>query len=225
MAVLEPRGLCGTMKPESSIEALVSSYLGAIKNAQKNGPYYLLGHSFGGSVAFEMARVLEQQGHSVYLIMCDSILSNAGQRKAHRLDDYPNMGEELGDSELISELQLSGSTRNEDDNELLHDYISKIEESKVLKGITAVYEMQVSLFESYKPSGTLRAETTLIYGEGSNYFTNYLTDVLESYKYYCETDVSVYPTKGGHFSMFCQEHIKYLVDTIQSAVESFLCHE
>jgi len=51
-----------------SIEALAAYHLNQLRQQQKQGPYQLVGHSFGGRVAFEMAYQLEQQGETVALL-------------------------------------------------------------------------------------------------------------------------------------------------------------
>ncbi len=50
------------------IRALATYYLQAIQVLQPQGPYHLIGFSFGGLVAFEMAQQLRAQGHSVGLL-------------------------------------------------------------------------------------------------------------------------------------------------------------
>ncbi|MBL1108827.1 AMP-binding protein [Streptomyces sp. 5-8] len=45
-----------------TVEALAARYLAAVRTVAPTGPYLLLGWSMGGLVAFEMARLLEQQG-------------------------------------------------------------------------------------------------------------------------------------------------------------------
>ncbi len=57
----------------ASIEDIAQAYIKMIVTAQKEGPYTLAGWSFGGSVAFEMTRQLEQKNKSVdQLILIDS---------------------------------------------------------------------------------------------------------------------------------------------------------
>jgi thioesterase domain-containing protein len=54
-------------------------YLEVVKQCQPQGPYYLGGYCFGGNVAYEMARQLEQQGEPVALVaLLDSAPANAG---------------------------------------------------------------------------------------------------------------------------------------------------
>jgi thioesterase domain-containing protein/acyl carrier protein len=51
-----------------TIEEIAASYLSEIQEIQPRGPYYLGGFSFGGFVAYEMARQLAMQGNQVALL-------------------------------------------------------------------------------------------------------------------------------------------------------------
>jgi thioesterase domain-containing protein len=55
---------------------MAADYLGEIKAHQPTGPYRLCGYSFGGLVAFEMARRLEQSGDEVGFVgLFDTMMS------------------------------------------------------------------------------------------------------------------------------------------------------
>ncbi|WP_275044057.1 alpha/beta fold hydrolase, partial [Pseudomonas asplenii] len=51
---LQPRGLDGESVPHSCVESAAQLYLQALEQACPEGPLHLVGHSFGGWVAFEM---------------------------------------------------------------------------------------------------------------------------------------------------------------------------
>jgi thioesterase domain-containing protein len=53
---LEFPGLDGLGTPAETVEAMAKSFLGQVRRIQPAGPYRLLGYSFGGLVAFELAR-------------------------------------------------------------------------------------------------------------------------------------------------------------------------
>jgi acyl-CoA synthetase (AMP-forming)/AMP-acid ligase II/thioesterase domain-containing protein/acyl carrier protein len=59
------RGVERPYEPLCSIEQVAARYLDAICSIQPSGPYHLVGASFGGIVAFEMARQLRAQNESV----------------------------------------------------------------------------------------------------------------------------------------------------------------
>jgi amino acid adenylation domain-containing protein len=69
---LQAKGLDGS-EPFASVEEAARCYLDEIRTVQPHGPYYLGGYCFGGVVAFEMARILEQSDEPVaVLILIDS---------------------------------------------------------------------------------------------------------------------------------------------------------
>jgi acetoacetyl-CoA synthetase len=65
---LQTRGLDGLEEPLNRVEDMAKHFLDTIKAIQPRGPYYLLGYSFGGVIAFEMARQLEIRGESIALL-------------------------------------------------------------------------------------------------------------------------------------------------------------
>jgi amino acid adenylation domain-containing protein len=60
----QAKGLDGS-QPFETIEETARCYVDEIRQVQPRGPYYLGGTCYGGLVAFEMARVLEQLGEPV----------------------------------------------------------------------------------------------------------------------------------------------------------------
>ena len=73
---IQARGLDGREPPHATVEAMAVEYLRAVKARQADGPYYLCGYSFGGLVAFEMARRLRESGDEVALVgLFDTMMS------------------------------------------------------------------------------------------------------------------------------------------------------
>ncbi|MBB3121374.1 non-ribosomal peptide synthetase, partial [Massilia violacea] len=62
---LQARGHDGRTVPHASVEAAARAYLPELRAATPRGPYRLLGHSFGGWIALELARLLSEAGHAV----------------------------------------------------------------------------------------------------------------------------------------------------------------
>jgi thioesterase domain-containing protein/acyl carrier protein len=65
---LQAQGLDGEQPRHVRIEDMAAHYLSEIKTIQPDGPYFLGGYCFGGTVAFEMAQQLKAQGEQVALI-------------------------------------------------------------------------------------------------------------------------------------------------------------
>jgi thioesterase domain-containing protein len=70
---LESRTLYDPTASPMSIAEMAQSYLRVVREWQSEGPYCLCGWSFGGLVAWEMARQLQDSGHPVaFLAMFDT---------------------------------------------------------------------------------------------------------------------------------------------------------
>ena len=65
---LQAVGLDGVTPPLTHVEEMATRYLKEIRALQPEGPYYLLGASFGGLVAFEMAQQLDAQGQKTAML-------------------------------------------------------------------------------------------------------------------------------------------------------------
>ncbi|MBO0935565.1 amino acid adenylation domain-containing protein [Fibrella sp. HMF5335] len=94
---LQARGLNGVDEPFRSITEMAEAYVAEIVMHNPTGPYLLSGFSFGGIVAFEMARQLQEQGRPVGLVaLFDAYAYDAGrsnpwwQRKAQGLGLFLN---------------------------------------------------------------------------------------------------------------------------------------
>ncbi|HVY17342.1 MAG TPA: alpha/beta fold hydrolase [Rhodopila sp.] len=71
---IEARGVDDDSEPDDDLDELVDHYLEQVTRLQPHGPYFLLGHSFGGMVVFEMAQRLLKAGQPIgCLIMLDTL--------------------------------------------------------------------------------------------------------------------------------------------------------
>ncbi|TXE12887.1 amino acid adenylation domain-containing protein [Seonamhaeicola algicola] len=62
---LQAKGISGDEKPHDSVEAMAAHYISEILTINPNGPFKLAGFSFGGIIAFEMAKQLKSKGKNV----------------------------------------------------------------------------------------------------------------------------------------------------------------
>jgi amino acid adenylation domain-containing protein len=65
---LQSRGLNGISEPHDSIDDMAADYIAEIIASNPEGPYALAGFSYGGIVAYEMARQLKAQGRKVTIL-------------------------------------------------------------------------------------------------------------------------------------------------------------
>lgn len=66
---IQSQGLDGSRPAHGTIEEMAVHYLEEIRTVQPNGPYFVGGFSFGGLVAYEMARQLRARGERVGLLV------------------------------------------------------------------------------------------------------------------------------------------------------------
>gem|GEM_PF-714427 len=112
--------------PFSSITELARQYIAEIRHVQPKGPYFLLGWSFGGIVAHEMACQLEQAGDTIgILALLDARLrmQDGGEQeiqeeewKEHFLQDFTSV------RELGEDSGASGTGSSREDELLQHLY-------------------------------------------------------------------------------------------------------
>jgi thioesterase domain-containing protein len=53
----------------TTVETMAAYYVDLIRSVQKSGPYWLIGRSSGGHIAFETARILTEMGEEVAAVM------------------------------------------------------------------------------------------------------------------------------------------------------------
>jgi acetoacetyl-CoA synthetase len=65
---IQARGIDGSSEPFTCVEDMATLYLDALTELQPSGPYLLIGYSFGGLVALEMAQRLSANGNDIALL-------------------------------------------------------------------------------------------------------------------------------------------------------------
>jgi thioesterase domain-containing protein len=65
---LQPPGLEGESKPLARVEDLAAYFALQIRACRPNGPYIIAGFCAGGMIAFELARLLWQEGRAISLL-------------------------------------------------------------------------------------------------------------------------------------------------------------
>jgi acetoacetyl-CoA synthetase len=81
---LRARGLDGRVRADQTLQEMVESAVVRIKSVQDTGPYTLIGYSFGGLVAFEVARRLSECGQRSDLVALIDAYVSTGCLTAHQ---------------------------------------------------------------------------------------------------------------------------------------------
>ncbi|MGZ5846836.1 MAG: KR domain-containing protein, partial [Ramlibacter sp.] len=79
---LQAQGVDGRLPPLTSVEAMATQYVEAIRAVDPTGPYRLAGYSGGGVIAYEMAQQLRRGGAEVEaILMIDTLAPEAAKRR------------------------------------------------------------------------------------------------------------------------------------------------
>jgi thioesterase domain-containing protein/acyl carrier protein len=65
---LQAHGMDGEDEPDMDVATMAARYIEAVRRVQPEGPYRLGGYCYGGVVAYEMARQLQEQGQETEIV-------------------------------------------------------------------------------------------------------------------------------------------------------------
>ncbi|WP_327111011.1 amino acid adenylation domain-containing protein [Streptomyces sp. NBC_01341] len=95
---LQARGFDGATELPKSVTQMAADYVTHVRSIQPFGPYHLIGWSFGGNVAQEMAAQLQAAGERIAaLVILDSIPSTPRQVAGLPLDDQKKISDIAAD--------------------------------------------------------------------------------------------------------------------------------
>lgn len=143
-----------------TIEDLAAHYIKEMCEVQPQDPYYLMGHSFGGAIAYEMSRQLVAQGREVGLIALFNTNLDFHNRKNISFTQKIANFQRLGLSELIDRskhrLQFKFNTLKNRHNSIGLAYEDiLVEDPRILSAmndyIPRPYSGRVVLFKAMNP--------------------------------------------------------------------------
>ncbi|KAF9311809.1 hypothetical protein BG003_007013 [Podila horticola] len=111
---LQARGLDGKTPLASSVEEMTLDYIDQILKVQPHGPYKLLGWSFGGTVAHNMAVEFEKRGEQVSLLVIMDSLVDYSQLPTASLDEEENHMDQEFMRLLVSDMDSDAQVDAED---------------------------------------------------------------------------------------------------------------
>ncbi|MDM8558546.1 amino acid adenylation domain-containing protein [Candidatus Parabeggiatoa sp. HSG14] len=239
---LESPGLDGQNQIPETVEALAQHHLTTIRATQPNGPYYLIGHSFGAAVALEMAWCLEQTGETLALLAIfdqptPQYSPEDEQQKQQTEFEYlwniVSIFKELADIEppfSLDDLKKTNSLnyacrtvmnwlKQENAHDILFSSKSLPEE---LSGLVKVYRANALAFPVYQPQDKqLRCTIDLFCTtESINTWGNdrELPDGW-GWKEHTLNEVKIHQVTGSHVSMVKPPHVQGLADKLANILK------
>jgi amino acid adenylation domain-containing protein len=215
----------------TDIEDMARRYVDETRKIQSEGPYVLGGWSFGGVVAYEMARQLQEQGQKVdRLVLFDSWApsSSGNPATALREDDSAElMARFLLDIGGISGKDIPidfDDVRRLDDDERLKFILEQAMKFKILppdielsrlNDLFVIFKRHVRAIRKYAPR-PLTADTFVILfraGEGKD-------EILDSpalgWDELLANTLAVQDVPGNHYSMLYKPHVQKLAHQVNA---------
>jgi amino acid adenylation domain-containing protein len=232
-------GLDGQTDPLESVAQLAAANVAALLKFQKDGPYFLGGHSFGSWVALEMAHQLKKQGREVALL---AILDTAAPAErdtsalAVRNDTQwlvavAKMLRHLFGKTVTLSLESLASL---DWSDQLDMFAQSLIDAKILsadadrcevRGLVGVYKTQAQL--RYRPESPY-PPVDLVLLRAAEPLADFVDGIPESMKNddtwgwrdYGQSGVQVETVPGDHLTMMTKPHCEAVAECLNTILSS-----
>jgi thioesterase domain-containing protein len=216
---LQAAGTQGRRQYSMRMEEIAAQYLAEVAEVQPHGPYLLAGHSFGGYVAVEMARLLGQRGERVALLAM--------------LDTYPPGKREQASlrNRILIQLEnlrpLTGKQKFAYVRARLDELLLRLSRSLFLTGLLS------------RPGST--AERAVAYSRAARYnyapapYPGPLTlfkagerpwyvdwDPMKRWSDYVSGEIVSVPVPGAHESILFEPYVKDLAEALDRRIRQVL---
>jgi thioesterase domain-containing protein len=232
---IQARGFASDAEPLSRIEEMAALYIDEIRRLQPTGPYFLGGWSFGGPVAFEMARQLRTLGETVALLaLVDGMptLADTGpeQTDADYLVDiaayvgnfwgrdpevFPERLAELGPDEQIAYVA---------ERLAAVDFLPPGTGERQLRQVLAVYRANVRALREYQP-GFYPQGLTLLRAEDRPAAPGILGQEDLGWSEIVKGPVEIHTVPGNHLSLMAEPNVRVLASRLRLCLEQACADE
>nr|WP_255494821.1 acyl-CoA-binding protein [Luteibacter sp. Sphag1AF] len=234
-------GIDGAEPALGSVEEMARRYLGEIKAIQPHGPYVLMGHSFGGLVAYDMAQHLAENGEQVehlFLIDTSTVENDVSDPAPDNAPSERSLAMyELGHtySRVTGKSSQSGTreryvSMSETDQ---HNWLSVTlgneagnAPSSVITHLMDVYTCGFAAMTQYRPR-PYRGSVTLLRAEGgfpeeslhpSRKLRTHFGEPSLGWQRLCPA-LQVIPIPGDHFSIVLHPHAARLASAMKEQLK------
>jgi thioesterase domain-containing protein len=237
---LQAPGLDGHTPPLTRVEEIAAHYVKAILSVQPQGPYFLGGHSFGSSVAFEVAYQLEQLGHPVALLAAldnpapfasNEVLPCTYWSEAQWTDVIARLIERMFAVDIALPYTLLVNRSTEEQLALL---LQRLQAAGILPPKAEVAQVRgfIQVFKAntlaqYSPRGRISAPVALFRAEvfRSEDVDTRLTEELNAdpdwgWKRYTIGPVAVFRVPGDHLTMLAAPHVDALARVLRPCIST-----
>lgn len=215
---LRARGFNEDEKPFATFEQMVDCYVEGIRARQPHGPYAVAGYSYGGVVAFEIAKVLRSQGERV-----DFVGSfNLPPHIKYRMD-------ELDFAETAANLAFFLSLIDKKQSRELPRLLRRLAPEEQVDGLLALAPQErlaqldldadrfgawaelanrlTDLGRSYRPSGTVPSMSVFYAVPLRGTIDDWLNNELRRWDEYTTGENRYIRVPGEHYTLMSPQHV------------------
>jgi amino acid adenylation domain-containing protein len=238
---LQARGLDGKSEPLTQVEDMARYCIEAIKAVQKNGPYFLAGHSNGSHIALEIALQLEAAGDEVALIaVLDEIAPMPGSYyedgywdDARILTYLARLIQDWTKVELGIDYPLMASLAPDAQWALLMKWMRKVNVALPMIGKAQIRGMlrtlKAGLLAQYVPARKVRAQVSVFRTAQTHHDETTTPRYIELREHadlcwtpHAERVVHVCNLPGDHVTLLSQPHVTELAQAIRLAMDEVM---
>lgn len=225
---LQMEGVLEEEKPLENMMAIAGRLIKWMRDVQPEGPYRLIGHSFGAHILYEMIKQLEATGEEVEQAFILDMLPVLERPAKHACADYllNHTISLLQQYAIITtpDPQWAGNLRHQLQEVPAHEMVHRVMEtlSALLTGSTyRLLQLQLqNLMIRYQPSGKVMAPLTIINGEeGAG------KQSVTEWERYTAAAIQLITVPGDHFSMLQEPHVNALATRIKNIITTSKTHE
>jgi thioesterase domain-containing protein/acyl carrier protein len=221
---LQAVGLDGKTLPLNSVEETAKANITALKVVQPCGPYSLVGHSYGGVVAFEMTRILlEQEERVSSLVLIDSVAPSvmqnmqADNEAAEFFAACTTMASLYGIN-LSVDLNRLRELSTEERVHYLTDSLSEIGveiNAGQLNAFLDVYRANQACYRRYMPSLLPVAINVSLYRAIERHQHDAIMPHDYGWGQLLQAPIRIHDVEADHFSIFKKDIFKYGIENSQ----------
>ena len=214
---LQAVGFDGKSEPLDSNEEIARANISALKKVQANGPYTFIGYSHGGVVAFEMARILLEQGEqveSLVLIDCLCPLYQVNDVVEELVEICNTLMRSLGASSHLDVEQLRKIPESER-CEYLYNIMSAQGFHLNREQFTTSFNVSTAndrCNRIYKPSKLSKKIDVSLYRATDGYYNEMPDDF--GWNEFLQEPIKVHDISANHLTIIDEEPIQEIVNSI-----------
>ena len=214
---LQAVGLDGSAPPLNSVEQTAQANIAAMKTIQPRGPYTLVGHSYGGVVAYEMARILLEQAEQISsLILLDSIAplvmqGEAASDEATELFEACTELANLYGTNLNIDAERLQQSSSEENIQYVIDLLNGcgVEINREHFAVFyKVYQANLLCYRTYQPSPLPREIDVSLYRATQGHADEQRLSRDYGWNQLVPGSVRIFEVEADHFSMLQEPHIQ-----------------